>query len=143
MVEIRRRARRRLAPADRRAVLKYAQALYGVDHAAVEAIGGVEPSTLPSVGEMLHLRHHRGVAARNLLFLGVEDLSRLDYQSVRLFGFTAVSRAAEACPTAREICLTLHGTGIGLDETEVFDAEVAGRRKPSIVAWRASDSSTS
>jgi hypothetical protein len=34
--------------------------------------------------------------------------------------------AAELAADAREICLTLHGPGFGLDETEAFESEVAG-----------------
>jgi hypothetical protein len=106
-------------------VLKYAQASYGVDRMAVRA-AQIDLSTLPGIGENLLVEHPRGVASTSLLLIGVEPISGLDYRTIRHFSRSALSEAAKLRPGPREISMTLHGVGFGLDETEAFESEVAG-----------------
>jgi hypothetical protein len=106
-------------------VLKYAQASYGVDKAAVE-VTGIDASTLPAAGDSVLIQKPSGLASRNLLFLGVESLAAFGYRSIREFSRRAIASAVAVSPPVREIAMTLHGTGYGLDEIEAFESEVAG-----------------
>jgi len=107
-------------------VLKHAQALHGLDRVVVRRLAGRAPTTLPAVGDHLVVSGGPTVAATNLLFLGVPALTDFDYRDVRLFGERALSVPAAERMRAADICLTLHGVGFGLDETEAFRSEVAG-----------------
>lgn len=106
-------------------VLKHAQASYGVDAEAVHA-AGIDITTLPRVGNSLLVRKPAGLGARNLLLVGVEPITTFSYHSIRDFSKGALAIAARISPSAREISMTLHGVGFGLDETEAFESEVAG-----------------
>jgi hypothetical protein len=106
-------------------VLKYAQASYGVDQIAV-AVAGIDPGSLPEPGNALLIPAPRGLVPRNLLILGVEPISVFGYRSVRDFSRRALAEATEISPPVREITLTLHGVGFGLDEDAAFASEVAG-----------------
>jgi hypothetical protein len=106
-------------------VLKYAQQLYGVDRAAATAIG-LDRGRLPREGDHLLVDGRPGTTAASLLFLGVRPIDRFDYGEIRRFGKRALAVAAETVPGAREIGLTLHGAGFGLDEVGAFESEVAG-----------------
>jgi hypothetical protein len=107
-------------------VLKYAQRLYGLDEAAVRRMGGPSVDYLPRINEHAIVRDPHGIAASALLFLGVPPLGEFTYHDIREFGGRALSVLATEQPRAREICLTLHGVGFGLDEVEAFRSEVAG-----------------
>jgi hypothetical protein len=106
-------------------VLKHAQASYGVDESAVHD-AGVDVTALPAVGDYLLIQNPLRLASRNLLFLGVEPIGAFGYRSIRDFSRRALAAAVGILPTVREISMTLHGIGFGLDETEAFESEVAG-----------------
>jgi hypothetical protein len=108
-------------------VLKYAQALYGVDAAVVRALrtaGGrvslPKPQSFRLVGSV------PAIAATRLLFVGVPPLRDFGYRAIRDFARDALSILAREMPQARHVTLTVHGPGYGLDEVEAFEAEVAG-----------------
>jgi hypothetical protein len=104
-------------------VLKFAQAWYGVDQRVSHKLG---VSSGPPVGEYGLAMGDDRVAARDVLFLGVPSLAVFSYKDVRDFGRRAIAVAADAAPQAVSITLTLHGPNHGLDETECFNAELAG-----------------
>lgn len=106
-------------------VLKHAQRSYGVDETAVH-IASIDAKTLPMIGDSLLVKKPLGLAPRNLLFLGVEPIGSFSYRSIRDFSRRALAAAAGISPVVREISMTLHGLGFGLDETEAFESEVAG-----------------
>jgi hypothetical protein len=106
-------------------VLKYAQASYGVDEIVVSALG-IDKAALPPPGGRLLVGSPRPLAARNLLFLGVEPIGRFGYRSVHDFARRALTEATRIFPPVREITLTLHGAGFGLDEEAAFESEIAG-----------------
>jgi uncharacterized protein (DUF1810 family) len=106
-------------------VLKYAQASYGVDRLAVD-IAGIDEENLPAVGDSFLVHKPSGLECRNLLFVGVESITSFGYRSIREFSRRALIRAARISQPVREISMTLHGTGFGLDETEAFESEIAG-----------------
>ncbi|MGI5229978.1 hypothetical protein [Actinoallomurus sp. CA-142502] len=105
-------------------VLKYAQESHGVDLDAATSLG-VTPHRLPREGEHL-LVDGTGIGAGAVLFLGVPSLDRFAYREIREFGRRALTVAATERPRVRDVCLTLHGPGYGLDETEAFESELAG-----------------
>jgi hypothetical protein len=109
--------------------LKYAQGLHGADAQAVAWLesGGINVTTrLPKVSEYLFVKSEGQIAPNAVLFLGVEKLYAFGYQEIREFGRKVLASLAEVAPETRHVCLTIHGTGYGLDETEVFEAEIAG-----------------
>jgi len=107
-------------------VLKFAQHSYGLDRAVCSRLAQPQLDAMPEPGEHVVLLRPAGLAADAVLFLGVPELAYLDYREIRAFGRRAVKVTAAELPQVREICLTLHGAGFGLDEREAFRAEVAG-----------------
>ncbi|HEX8684777.1 MAG TPA: hypothetical protein VF707_20840 [Ardenticatenaceae bacterium] len=108
--------------------LKYAQALHGLDKVVAGLLSqeGDLLDSLPEVGEHL-LIHTRGkFKAKSVLFIGVVELVDFRYREIREFSRQALTYLADVAPDTRHLCLTLHGAGYGLDETEAFESEVAG-----------------
>jgi hypothetical protein len=106
-------------------VLKFAQALYGVDAKAAQMVG-LDRSELPPPGGVRLVADPPWLAARTLVFVGVAHLGAFGYSEIRDFARQALSAVARERPDARTVALTMHGPGYGLDEVEAFDAEVAG-----------------
>jgi hypothetical protein len=106
-------------------MVKHAQYSYGVD-AQVATRLDVSPKDLPRPGTHFGTAGNGRVAAAYVIFLGVPDLDHFTYRDIREFGRRAVSVASMESPGVREICITLHGPGFGLDEEEAFKSEVAG-----------------
>jgi hypothetical protein len=104
-------------------VLKFAQAWYGVDLQVSQRLG---ISSGPSVGQYGLAASDGQVAAPAVLLLGVPPLNLFSYKEIRDFGRRAVAVAAQAVPEAASIAVVLHGPNHGLDETECFNAELAG-----------------
>ncbi|HYH83342.1 MAG TPA: hypothetical protein VEX86_26345 [Longimicrobium sp.] len=108
--------------------LKYARGWYGVDAMVSARLekAGVEIETSPEIGEA-HLLDSRGsVAARCVLFLGVERLQGFRYREIREFGRAVLSELARLASRTTTIALTVHGPGYGLDEGEALRSEIAG-----------------
>lgn len=106
-------------------VLKYAQDFYGADQ-KVAAVAKLDVKNMPRINRHSWFREPTGVAADALLFLGVEPLHQFEYRQIREFARRALIITAQEMPNVREVALTLHGPGYGLDELEAFDSEVAG-----------------
>ena len=106
-------------------ILKYAQQFSGVDAAAVRA-AGIDVLELPVTGDSLLVPDPPHLLTQNLLFLGVEPIHKFDYRSIRKFAQRAISMAIDISPPVREISMTMHGVGFGLDETEAFTSQIAG-----------------
>jgi hypothetical protein len=106
-------------------VLKYAQNSFGVDLRATDA-ARINPVILPNPGRTLLIKKPTNIASENLMFIGTESIGKFDYRSIRDFSRRALAAAGELDYSVREIALTLHGVGFGLDETEAFESEVAG-----------------
>ncbi len=110
-------------------VLKYAQALYGVDELVVdrlEATGPAVRDTLPKPDGFRLIDTGGHLAAKSVLFVGVVALRAFGYEAIREFSKRALTSLAGAKPAASHIAFTLHGAGYGLDESEAFRAELAG-----------------
>jgi hypothetical protein len=106
-------------------VLKHAQRPFGVDRTAAERLS-VAPEDLPEPDQFLSVDGNDVVGADLVIFLGVPDLSHFSYPEIRRFGRRALAVTSDTAPIADEICLTLHGPGYGLDESEAFLAQVSG-----------------
>ena len=110
-------------------VLKYAQALYGVDELAVDKLdaeGEGVRRRLPKPGGVKLIDAHGHLGAERVLFVGVVALRAFGYEEIREFARRAMMSLVEALPSASHVALTLHGAGYGLDETEAFRSELAG-----------------
>ncbi|MCI0439159.1 MAG: hypothetical protein L0177_08525 [Chloroflexi bacterium] len=110
-------------------VLKYANALYGVDHAAVDALSSAVPdidARLPKAGGFYITPPTQAVGAGRVLFVGVGPLRQFGYGEIRRFARKALEALAGEMPHAGHVALTIHGPGYGLDESEAFRSEVAG-----------------
>src|SRR6516164_7796505 len=110
-------------------VLKYAQALYGVDQLVVNRLEVTRPEVpdnLPKPGDFRLINTGGLLAADSVLFVGVNPLYAFKYEAIREFSKRALTSLAGAKPAASHIAFTLHGAGYGLDESEAFRAEVAG-----------------
>lgn len=107
--------------------LKYAQGLYGVDLLVNAHLlrAGRQVEFPPPWGFRFE-GSVSGIAARHLLFVGVPPLRQFSYKEIREFGSKVLSSLAGKSPETEHIALTLHGAGYGLDETEAFEAQLAG-----------------
>ena len=110
-------------------VLKYAQDTYGVDELVVDRLvsaGQLVKARLPKPGACRQFDTGGTLGARTVLFVGVVPLYSFGYDSVRDLAKRALEALSELAPDAGHVVFTLHGAGIGLDESEAFRAEIAG-----------------
>lgn len=110
-------------------VLKYAQALYGVDQRAYIELATSRKDVereLPAPGKFLLLETEGVLGARHVLFTGVVDIVHFRYKEIRQFAFDSLRYLSNTKPDSQHICFTLHGVHYGLDEIESFESEVAG-----------------
>lgn len=106
-------------------VLKHAQGSHGLDAVAKQIVGVDDDLDLPP-GTYKLISNPPGIASANIVFLGVVRLQKFGYEEIREFAHRALATVAREVPGAREIALTLHGAGYGLDEIACFDAELLG-----------------
>lgn len=114
--------------------LKFAGRNFGVDKMAVSMLEPyfskqlLSPETGKSV--LLSLSSLRGKykipLADNILFVGVKNLSGFNYPEIRDFARKVLDELSREAPRVDHVAITLHGLGYGLDESEVFESEVAG-----------------
>jgi hypothetical protein len=109
--------------------LKYANALYGVDRAVVNALAGTHPGIekrLPKQSGFCLMATDGSIAADQVLLVGVGPLRQFGYGEIRAFGRKVLEVLAGEKPHAEHVALTIHGPGYGLDENESFASELAG-----------------
>lgn len=110
-------------------VLKYADALYGVDRAAAQALIDTVPDILarmPKPSGFYITPPTDAVTAGRVLFVGVGPLRQFGYGEIRKFARKSLEALAGEMPGARHVAMTIHGPGYGLDESEAFESEIAG-----------------
>jgi hypothetical protein len=124
-------------------VLKYARAFHGADKAASQKLqaAGISIARMqPDEGSSSLVSGAGAVGAAHVLFIGVSALRSFQYQQIRAFARDALAFSAHDVPGSREIVMTPHGTGYGLDEVESFlsqfdgclDALLDGRTGPQL-----------
>lgn len=106
-------------------VLKHAQRSLGVDAKAKELLG-LDLGMILEPGGQLIVEGPPAVSAEKVVFLGVPPIVNFGYTQIRHFARRAMALVGAELPQAREVALTLHGAGYGLDEIACFDAELAG-----------------
>lgn len=106
-------------------VLKHAQVSLGVDATAKERLD-LDLDLRLGMGSHLIVDAKPALGAQKVVFLGVPPLQEFGYPEIRLFARRAMSLTAQELPGTKDIALTLHGAGYGLDEIACFDAELAG-----------------
>jgi hypothetical protein len=110
-------------------ILKYAQMFYGVDAEVARRFAAIkrETETLRVPDGHARLVDSEGaVTADRILIVGVKHLYSFGYRDVREFARCALRTLAKKAPHTRQIAMTLHGAGYGLDEIEAFESELAG-----------------
>jgi hypothetical protein len=110
-------------------LLKHAQAFYGADAQVEKALTWSRPGAVeirPRPGEHVLVASEGAVAADHVLFLGVVRLALFDYAAIRAFTTRALTVVSDQLPHARHVAMTIHGVGYGLDEREVFLAQLGG-----------------
>ena len=110
-------------------VLKYAQVFHGVDSVVFSKLGVLHKNVerkLPKPNDFLLLESLGSLGAEFVLFAGVVDVLQFRYKEIRDFSFRSLKYLSKIKPDVEHICLTLHGVSYGLDETEAFEAEIAG-----------------
>lgn len=107
-------------------VLKHADGFYGVDELVADRIGFDTSVKDGSVSVVSGSSKHGSTLAKQIAFIGVGSLENFSYAKIRRFGRRAIEIASRREISAGRICLTAHGTGIGLDEVEAFSSLVAG-----------------
>lgn len=109
--------------------LKYAQARYGLDAYVVQRLleaGHTNKVMSPKPGGFRILPSPEGVAARQILFVGVEPLRDFEYKEIRAFARKVLVSLAGEVPDTKRLLVTVHGPGYGLDEDEAFESQLAG-----------------
>jgi hypothetical protein len=108
---------------------KYARSFHGADKRAAQALGriGIDAEALqPEVGEYRLVDPGSAFAAPQVLFVGVPPLHLLGYQQIREFSTSVIRIVCERVPDCRQLAMTLHGPGYGLDEVEALFSMLTG-----------------
>lgn len=109
--------------------LKYAQNRYGLDELVAEQLrqaGRFDDEMSPGPDSFSILPSPEQIAARNILFVGVNPLWEFGYEQIRAFARRVLVILAGERPETRSLLVTIHGPGYGLDENESFESQVAG-----------------
>ena len=107
-------------------ILKRAVSFHGADEVVALRLSqaGFDISTIrPQPGEVA-LVPGKGVSARQVLFVGTPRLASLNYREVGEIVRVGLAELAARAPDCRHVALTLHGPGIGLDESQAFLSEL-------------------
>jgi hypothetical protein len=103
-------------------ILKYADALHGVDDLVAQRLGFDD--TVAS-GKYALLAG-KGLKAKQVLFIGVGPLFHFRYGQIRKFGKQALKLAGDLIESPELITMPIHGPGYGLDESEAFLSLIGG-----------------
>lgn len=110
-------------------VLKYAQAVYGLDREVVtkfERLGKPIANKLPDIGKSFLTDSYKITNTNSVMFLGVANLRNFQYKEIREFGKSALIALRDSDPSVKTVLMTIHGPGYGLDECEAFESQLGG-----------------
>lgn len=111
--------------------LKYARAFYGADLVVATALArsGIPRSNLQvPVGQHWLGSSNEVIGASRVLYVGVPELQKFQYEEIRRFSAQVLTILARAAPEVREVAMTLHGAGYGLDLVESSQQQYLGVR---------------
>jgi hypothetical protein len=109
------------------AVFKYAGNIDPVHASLFGPLGIVDgDSRLPTLGNHLLMRSNDALRAPLVMLVGTVALAWFDYVHIRQLTCYALEALATRNQPITTITMTVHGVGIGLDEHEAFDAQLAG-----------------
>jgi hypothetical protein len=103
-------------------VLKHADGFYGADKAVAKILGF---NGHIKVGDSRFFLG-KGVAAQEVVFLGVGPLGDFRYARIQEFGSRAIKLVRQHHRPIQHLALTVHGPGYGLDSEQSFLSMVAG-----------------
>lgn len=109
--------------------LKYAQQFYGVDRKVsrqLEGVGKHVSELKPPIGGYKLINAEDAISAREALFIGVTQVSSLDYSAIRALSRDTLRTLAAHAPQTNSVAMPLHGPGFGLDEVEAALAQLGG-----------------
>ncbi|MBS2029952.1 MAG: hypothetical protein JST54_18770 [Deltaproteobacteria bacterium] len=107
-------------------ILKYSRSFHGADEAVAAALrnaGLALAQVNPAAGDCVFVPG-KGSGAQHVVFVGTPRLVSLNYREVGEIVRIGMSELAKRTPDVRHIALTLHGPGIGLDESQAFLSEL-------------------
>lgn len=109
--------------------LKYAEGFHGADAAVAEALRttGISIDEMrPALGRHVLINARGGLAAKQVLFVGVPPLAEFGYEQIRQFPTRVLEILADEAPATRDLGMTIHGANIGLDESECANEQLNG-----------------
>jgi hypothetical protein len=107
--------------------LKYAQGFYGADEYISSKLGQPLKKQIETLlpGNHLLIDSKGDILSKKILFVGVSPAQDFDYEQIRQFSFL-VLKSLERDNSIRDLAMTIHGIGFGLDETESAYAQLGG-----------------
>jgi predicted nucleotide-binding protein len=107
--------------------LKYAQGFYGADLYISSKLGQSLIAQVEALlpGDHLLIDSKGDILSKKILFVGVSPSKDFDYEQIRKFSYL-VLKVLENDNTVRDLAMTIHGIGFGLDETESTYALLGG-----------------
>ncbi len=109
--------------------LKYAEGLFGASQTVAKALGETEKTMkamLPSVGSAHLIPSKERIKANRVLFLSVISLATFDYIDIHQFGYDVLKNLKTLAPDTRNLVLTIHGIGFGLNPANSLRSELGG-----------------
>src|SRR4051794_28547500 len=91
--------------------LKFARRFHGVDETVARILAGAGVQSIAQVAD-LNIGEHRlvptngAIAARNVLFLGVQPIDQFEYEEIRSFSRSLLSILANEMSDAKSIVMT-------------------------------------
>lgn len=109
--------------------LKYAGAFHGADDTVAHLLmkTGIPGKSLqPDDGKYSYLASRGAIAAKHVLFVGVPYLDHFNYPEIQRFSAATLSILKKEAPETRQVAMTLHGTGYGLEESKSLLSSLLG-----------------
>lgn len=102
--------------------------LFGPEQSVNRALDGLltpySSSELTQIGAVKLMRDIQGIAARNIVLVGVGIGFQLRYKTIKTMCHKAVEAISRNAPDTEVIATVSHGVGFGLDMREVFKTQI-------------------
>ena len=116
-------------------MLKYANHFYGADYAVAQALKstsneGVYPFNVDhlsaKVGNHILVQSDGAILANQVLFVSSDILWGFSYDSARELAMGWLQALTTEAADVKHVAMTVHGIEVGLDISEVLEAQIAG-----------------